>query len=59
MLFFLVKPFIYIYKMKKIDYIKANRRGSREAELENSSGFVAVHKIHVSKKTYTRKKKHK
>jgi len=31
------------------DYIKANRRGRRE-ELENSIGFVTVHKVHASKK---------
>jgi hypothetical protein len=37
------------------DYIKANRRGSREAELENSTGFKAVTKIHKSEKTYNRK----
>jgi hypothetical protein len=37
------------------DYIKANRRGRRE-ELENSIGFVTVHKVHASKKTYNRKK---
>lgn len=40
-------------------YLKANRKGSREAELENSSGWKAVHKIHPSKKNYTRKLKHK
>jgi len=39
------------------DYIKANRRGSRDAELENSSGWKAIHKIHPSKKTYNRKNK--
>ena len=42
-----------------IDYIKANRKGSREAEIENSTGFIGSHKIHTSKKTYTRKEKHK
>ena len=42
-----------------MDYIKANRRGSREAELENSAGLTAIHKVHQSKKTYTRKIKHK
>ena len=42
-----------------IDYIKANRRGSRDAELEDSVGFKAVHKVHTSKKTYTHKQKHK
>jgi len=38
------------------DYIRANRKGSREAELENSSGFKAVNKTHKSKKDYNRKK---
>jgi hypothetical protein len=46
-------------KDKHKDYIKANRRGSRDAELENSSGWKAVRKIHRSKRTYTRKDKHK
>jgi hypothetical protein len=41
------------------DYIKAVRRGSREAFLENSTGFISVNKLHKSKKTYTRKLKHK
>lgn len=45
-------------KIKKLsisEYIKANRKGSREAELENSSGFKSTHKIHKSKKIYNRK----
>jgi len=41
------------------DELKAARRGSREAELENSSGFKQVTKIHKNKKAYTRKNKHK
>jgi hypothetical protein len=45
--------------MKKVsDYIKANRRGSREAELELNKGFKSMHKVHKSEKTYTRKPKH-
>ena len=44
---------------KQMDYVKANRKGSREAELEHSNGFVSHHKIHKSKKNYTRKIKHK
>lgn len=59
-----------VYKIKKIqnknlfkkiendmasDYIKANRKGSRDAELEFSNGWVCKHKIHKSKKTYSRK----
>jgi len=45
--------------MKTMDYIKANRSGSRQAELECSTGFTAKHKVHVSKKQYSRKPKHK
>ena len=41
------------------DYIKGNRIGSREAELENSSGWKAVRKVHRSKRSYNRKDKHK
>ncbi|MCK9446746.1 hypothetical protein M0Q50_07805 [bacterium] len=37
------------------DYIKANRKGSRDAELEISNGFNTMHKIHKSKKSYNRK----
>lgn len=45
--------------MKNSDYIKANRKGAREAELEINIGWTAVRKVHASKKTYTRKTKHK
>jgi len=38
-----------------IDYIKANRRGSREAELEFGNGFISMHATHKSKKTYNRR----
>jgi len=44
--------------MNQTDYIKANRKGSRDAELENSTGFNSMHKVHPSKKTYNRKIKH-
>ena len=46
-------------KEKLIDVVKAVKRGSRDAELETSTGFISVDKTHKSKKTYTRKKKHK
>lgn len=45
--------------MKSNDYIKANRKGSRDAEIENQTGFNTMHKIHKSIKTYSRKLKHK
>ena len=41
------------------DYIKANRKGSRDAELERECGWTSVRKVHSSKKNYTRKSKHK
>lgn len=42
------------------DVIKAMNRGSREAEQDLlGPGFHAKHKVHKSKKTYTRKTKHK
>lgn len=43
----------------KDGWIKANRKGSRDAELENQTGWVKKHKAHKNKKKYTRKKKHK
>ena len=45
--------------MKPNNYVKANRKGSRDAELENNSGWSSVHKIHKSNKNYSRKIKHK
>ena len=39
--------------------IKIERNARREEDLTNSSGWVAVHKVHKSKKTYSRKQKHK
>jgi hypothetical protein len=40
-------------------YLKANRKGSRDAELENATGFASKDKVHKSKKAYSRKPKHK
>lgn len=45
--------------MNTMDYIKANRKGSREAELSFEYGWKSVHSIHRSKKSYNRKPKHK
>lgn len=36
-------------------YIKASRKGSREAELENNGAFKSTHKIHKNFKKYSRK----
>jgi hypothetical protein len=43
----------------KNDYLKANRKGSRDAEIENSTGWKSTHKIHKSDNIYNRKQKHK
>ena len=40
------------------DILTANRKASREMELEDSTGFKSKSAVHVSKKTYNRKKKH-
>ncbi len=43
-----------------LDALKAMRRGNREGEQELlGPGFHASNRIHRSKKTYTRKAKHK
>ena len=36
-----------------MDYIKANRKGSREAEIENHGHPVSFNRVHVSKKVIT------
>lgn len=48
-----------ILHITKEDYLKANRKGSRDAELENSTGWKSSHKIHKSENIYNRKQKHK
>ena len=43
-----------------LDAIKAMRRGGRETEKELfGPGFHSFNRLHKSKKTYTRKQKHK
>ena len=41
------------------DFIKAARRGSREAEIELYGHPINFHKVFKNKKKYTRKIKHK
>ena len=40
-------------------YIKASKKGSRDAEIEDATGFTSSHKVHKSKKSYSRKPKHR
>ena len=47
------------YQITKNDYLKANRKGSRDAELENSTGWRSTHKVHKSENIYSRKQKHR
>ena len=42
---------------KNIDYLKAIRKGDREAELEFEDGWTSKTKIHKSKKNYSRNTK--
>ena len=42
-----------------MDYIKANRKGSRDVELSFENGWKSVHKVHSTNKMYKRKPKHK
>ena len=54
------KPKKKVQKPLNLDAIKAMRRGNREAEQELlGSGFHSFNRLHKSKKTYTRKAKHK
>jgi hypothetical protein len=47
-------------KSRLDDVIKAMRRGNREGQQELlGPGFHAINRVHRSKKTYTRKQKHK
>ena len=47
-------------KSRLDDVIKAMRRGNREGQQEVlGPGFHSINRIHRSKKTYTRKTKHK
>lgn len=47
-------------KSRLDDVIKAMRRGNREGEQEVlGPGFHSTNRVHRSKKTYTRKAKHK
>jgi hypothetical protein len=40
-----------------IDYVKANKKRSRDEELEGMSGFTSTHKIFKSKKHYSKKQR--
>lgn len=47
------------FRIGNTEYIKANRKGSREAELLNSNGFNSNHRIHKSEKTFSRQNEKK
>jgi hypothetical protein len=45
------------HKITVKDYIKACKKGNRDADLAGKTGFVAKHKIHKGEKEYIRVKK--
>ena len=48
------------FKITLDDFLKANRIGSREAELEqNGTGWKSNRKAYKNKKSYSRKDKHR
>jgi len=50
---------IIIGKVTFEDIMTANRKASREMNLDNATGWNSVSKSHKSVKDYTRKPKHK
>ena len=54
-----MKGKVKIGKVTREEILKVYKKASREMELENSTGWVAKHKVHKSAKNYTRKDKHK
>lgn len=46
-------------KPNKNDIRKAERKGNRDAQLENKTGWASSHVIHINKKKYNRHEKHK
>jgi hypothetical protein len=47
------------YRISEDQIIKMNRKVSRDESLVDGNGWTATHKVHKSKKTYSRKEKHK
>ena len=43
-------------KTTERDYLKANRRASREAEIENHTHPISFSRVHKTKKVYDRKR---
>lgn len=43
-------------RITESDYIKANRKASREAEIENHTHSIGFKRVHKSKKVYDRKR---
>jgi hypothetical protein len=46
-------------RITKEQLLKSQRAARREADLMDGNGFIGTHKVHKSKKTYSRKQKHK
>jgi hypothetical protein len=50
---------VHIGTIKTEDYLKFNRKASREIEMDMMGKWTAKHKVHKSVKSYSRKEKHK
>ena len=53
-----MKGVIKIGKITQDQILTVYKKASREMELENSTGWVAKHKVHKSAKDYNRNPKH-
>ncbi len=47
------------HRISEDQIIKMNRKVSRDESLVDGNGWTATHKVHKSKKAYSRKEKHK
>lgn len=54
-----MKGVIKIGRITQDQILTVYKKASREMELENSTGWVAKHKVHKSAKDYKRNPKHK
>lgn len=55
----IMKGVIKIGKITQEQILTVYKKASREMELENSTGWVAKHKVHKSAKDFKRNPKHK
>jgi hypothetical protein len=54
-----MKGINHIGTLDTLSILKMERKISRDLAIENNTYSIPSHKVHASKKTYTRKTKHK